>query len=329
MNIQRNPGDYLHEGRAVGHYQLVHQLDQRHIIEIWQAQHVPLHRPVALKILPLHALCEQEFLLYEARLLREADALAEFHHPHIVGFRDYVLWRPFLMIIMQYAPYGSLARVHPTGHKLPLSLVRLYVEQIGSALYTLHERGLIHRDVKPGNILLFAPRHTLLADFGLAIDDPTRGHRRQLPREGTAAYMAPEQYDGYPCAASDQYGLATSVYEWLSGHRPFSGDSAHMMYHRARFAPQPVRISRPELPLAVDKILRTALDPDPTRRYPSVWDFARAFSAVTRTMRPPLVRGYRGARLPDTAELDAVRPFLAQRTCQTGEQRVVTLAGPR
>ena len=313
----------------LGHYQLVRLLDQRRIIEVWQAQHVNLHRQVALKILPLHALREQEFFPYETRLRREAQALEGLHHRHIVGFRDYALWRPFLAIVMQYAPYGSLARVHPTGHKLPLSLVRLYVEQIGAALYTLHLRGLLHRDVKPGNILLFAPRHTLLADFGLAIDNPVPGSRR-LSKEGTAAYMAPEQYHGHPCAASDQYGLATSVYEWLSGHRPFSGETARMMRRRARFAPQPVRNFRPELPQAVDEILLTALDPDPTRRYQDIWDFVCAFSAVTRTARPPLVRRmpyYRGVHLSDTAELNAVPSALAQRVPVTGEQCIVTLAG--
>lgn len=329
MRAVYHPGGYLYESQRVGHYQLIHPLDQRHIIEVWQAQHVTLQKSVALKILPLHALGEQEFFLYETRLRCEAQALESFDHPHIVGFRDYVLWRPFRAIIMQYAPYGSLARVHPTGHKLPLSLVRLYVEQISSALYALHQRGLLHRDVKPGNILLRAPRHTLLADFGLVRDDPTRGHRRQLPREGTHAYMAPEQYHGYPCAASDQYGLATSVYEWLSGHRPFSGEAARMMHHRVHFAPQPVRTFRPELPRAVDEILLTALDPDPTRRYPCVWDFARAFSTITRTTRPPLVNRipyYRGALLPDTAELEAIPPFLAHRAPAPGEQRVVVLA---
>lgn len=302
----------LHAGQALGHYQLIKLLDQRSVVEVWQAQHVILHTQVALKILPLHPLPEQNLFRYETRLRCEAQVLGELHHQHIVGFRDYILWRPFVALVMQYAPHGSLVRVHPPGRKVPLALVRLYVEQTGSALFSLHQRGLLHRDVKPGNILLLAPRHTLLADFGLALDDPTCAPqpRQRLSREGTIAYMAPEQYHGFPCAASDQYSLALSAYEWLSGHRPFTGEAASVMRRRTRFVPPSVRLFRPELPLAVDQVLWTALDPDPTQRYPSVWTFARALADVTRVARPPLVRRLpydRGTRLPDTAEIEAVQ----------------------
>ena len=317
----------LDVGRELGHYHLINLLDRRGLIEVWQAQHVILHTQVALKILPLHASHEPDLFRYETRLRCEAQVLAELHHQHIVGFRDYILWRPFVALVMQFAPYRSLARAHPPGRKVPLPQVRRYVEQIGAALFSLHRRGLLHRDVKPGNILLLTPRHALLADFGLAIDDPmyTLHPRLELAREGTLAYMAPEQYHGYPCTASDQYSLALSAYEWLSGHRPFSGESSGVMDRRVRFVPPSVRLFRPELPLAVDEILWTALDPDPERRYPSVWDFARAFADVTRTARPPLARRLpydRATRLPDTAEIEALHLHHASLPSKTAAIRV-------
>src|SRR5260370_229379 len=325
--MNKNSGTHLHAGEALGHYQLIRPLDQRGTIELWQAQHINVHVQVALKILPLHDLPREMYLYYEMRLRHEAQFLAEFHHPHIVGFRDYIVWRHFFAVVMQYAPNGSVAHYHPAGRKLPLSLIRLYTWQIGSALYALHLRGLLHRDVKPGNILLLTPRHALLADFGLVVCDPSLGYRRKpYYKEGTAAYMAPEQYHGYPCPASDQYGLATGVYEWLARHPPFAGDPAQMMRRRERFEVLPVRNIRPELPAAVDEILRIALNPDPTRRYPSVLDFARTFVDVTRTVRPPLVHNmpyYQGSRLSDTAELDAVLPMTPQPAPRTGEQQAV------
>lgn len=320
--MHKNSDIHLYVGQALGHYQLLHPLDQRGAIEIWQAQHVNLHMSVALKILPLHGLREEDYQRYEGRLRHEAGILATLHHAHIVGFRDYVLWRNFLSIVMQYAPNGSMAGYHSAGRKLPLSLIRLYMWQIGQALSSLHQLGWLHRDVKPGNILLLTPHHALLADFGLALRDLAPGYPQKLYPGGTAAYMAPEQHRGHPCPASDQYSLAICVYEWLTGHRPFSGEVAR---GRERFAPPPVRNHRPELPLVVEKILLTALDPHPANRYPDVMDFVRAFVEKTRFARAPLVRRvpyYREARLRNTAELDNVSPTARHRMLITGEQRV-------
>lgn len=314
----------LWTGEAVGHYQLVEQLDRRRAVEVWRGQHISLHTQVALKILPRAGRSSEDYQRVERRLRNEALVLAGLRHQHIVGFRDYLEGRDYRALVLEYAPCGSLAYHHGSGRKLPLSLVRLYTMQIGEALDAMHRRQLIHCDVKPSNMLLATPHHALLADFGVAIYTyvPARY------QGGTPHYMAPEQYYGAPCAASDQYGLATCVYEWLTGHRPFSGETRHMMRRRERSIPRPACIFRPELPAAVDRILRIALHPDPAQRYPSVLDFAREFVHITRTARPPLVRRipyYRGAHFEDVASLEEQWLSDRSRLPETGEQEAIRL----
>lgn len=326
--MRERPGTHLEAGQAVGHYQLIQLLDQRSMIEVWLGQHISLQAPVALKILSWDGLQEEESLRHERRLHHEARVLATLHHQHIVGFRDYLVWRNFRVLVMQYAPGSSVARYHASGRRLPLSLVRLYTWQVSHALYTLHRRGLIHRDVKPGNILLLSPRYALLADLGLAMYESASDYQQRPYRGGTASYMAPEQHRGYPCPASDQYGLATSVYEWLTGHRPFSGDIERMMQRRMQAVPRSVRLFRPELPAAIDEILRTALHPDPAKRYPTVLDFAHDFVNVTRTARPPLVRRlpyYQSAPFRDVASFADEQSLTQSQLRVTGEQQAVRL----
>ena len=314
----------LRAGEAVGHHQLVQLLDRRRAVEVWRGQHISLHTQVALKILPRAGHSQEDYWHVERRLRNEALVLAGLHHQHIIGFRDYLERRDYRALVLEYAPCGSVPYHHGSGRKLPLSLVRLHTMQIGEALETIHRRQLIHCDVKPSNILLATPHHALLADFGVAMY--TYAPARY--QGGTPYYMAPEQYYGAPCAASDQYGLATSVYEWLTGHRPFSGEPQRMMRRRERSIPRPVCIFRPELPDAVDRILRVALHPDPTQRYPSVLEFAREFARVTRTARPPLVRRipyYRGAHFEDVVSLEEQWLADHSRLPETGEQEVVRL----
>ncbi|HEX4713918.1 MAG TPA: serine/threonine-protein kinase [Ktedonobacteraceae bacterium] len=313
----------LRAGQALGHYQLVRMLDHRRPVEVWQGQHISVPIQVALKVLPRDGQEEEEYQHVERRLQNEALVLADLHHQHIVTLRDYLRGRNFHALVLEYAPYGSMPRYHGSGRKLPLALIRLYIWQIGHALTVLHGRGLLHRDVKPSNILLLSPRHALLADFGLALYASVLTAQQRPHQGGTPAYMAPEQQRGYPCPASDQYGLATSVYEWLTGHRPFSGETGQRMSRREHLEPLPVRILRPELPAAVDEILRIALHPDPTRRYPSVLDFARDFVEVTRTSRPPLVR-----RMPydrGTRGREAAPPAHLPRLRETGEHQALCL----
>ncbi len=128
---------------------------------------------------------------------------------------------PFL--VMNYAPNGTLRQLHPSGTRLSPATIASYVEQVAEALQYAHEEKLIHRDVKPENMLLGRGNEVLLSDFGIAVIAESTHYQTSQEVGGTAPYMAPEQIRGKPCPASDQYALGVVVYEWLSGNRPFRG----------------------------------------------------------------------------------------------------------
>lgn len=324
-----DPATSLAEGQFLGHYQLVRRLDKRYGIEIWHAQHIVIQVPVVLKVVLPDKRTSEEYQRDVFLLQNEARVLSALHHQHIIGYRDFIEGRNFCVLVLEYAPYGSIVHRHGPGRRLPLFLVRLYVAQVSRALHALHRQDLIHRDVKPSNILLLDVHHAALADFELAIDNPVRGYARKVPvyTGGTLPYMAPEQSSGAPCAASDQYSLAVCAYEWLTGHQPFSGENAEMRTRRMVRIPRSVRIERPELPTAVDTILWTALSSDPGQRYPGILDFARTFIEVTRRERPPLLKRWPYYRTMPWRGLseDEEAPDTQPRVRETGELPVLTL----
>src|SRR5262249_36553547 len=127
-------------------------------------------------------------------------------------------------LVMEYAAHGTLLERHPRGTKVPVDQVVSYTKQIAQALYYAHETRLIHRDVKPANVLLDERDTILLSDFGIATITHHTSSMSTSSNAGTAAYMAPEQLQGKPVPASDQYALVIMVYEWLCGQLPYQGD---------------------------------------------------------------------------------------------------------
>src|SRR5262249_21344928 len=141
---------------------------------------------------------------------------------------DFALEDGMPFLVMEYAPHGTLRQRHPRGTQLPLDVIIPYVKQVASALQYTHDQGLIHRDVKPENMLLSLRDEVLLSDFGLVMLAPVSLSAESTePMEpepaGTTSYLAPEQLRGKTQAASDQYALAVVVYEWLCGKPPFRG----------------------------------------------------------------------------------------------------------
>src|SRR5439155_24033425 len=155
--------------------------------------------------------------------LSEARTLAHLRHPHIVRVLDFGIQEGTPFLVMEYAPGGTLRQLHPKGTRLPLDTVISYVKQVASALHYAHEQRLIHRDLKPENMLLGPDQELWLSDFGLAVVAHSARSQPFQQTAGTLAYMAPEQLQGHPTPASDQYALGVMVYEWLCGSRPFSG----------------------------------------------------------------------------------------------------------
>src|SRR5579864_9090468 len=185
--------------------------------------------------------------------------------------------------------------------RVPLDQVIAYISQVASALQYAHNQRLIHRDVKPENMLLGAREEVLLGDFGLAMLTPSSrsGSTQAMDpaMAGTAPYLAPEQVQGQPRPASDQYALGVVVYEWLSGQRPFRGTPIEVALQHVSAPPPPLHEQFPELSPAVEEVVIRALAKEPELRFPSVQDFALALAEASR-------KGASGQTLPVLASGD-------------------------
>jgi hypothetical protein len=161
-----------------------------------------------------------------------------------------------------------------------------YVSQVGKALQYVHERRLIHRDVKPENLLVGAEQEILLSDFGVAILAQSSRQSEMQSIGGTVAYMAPEQIQSQPIAASDQYALGVVVYEWLTGERPFDGSFTEIATKQVLTAPLPLRQRVPTLAPAIEEVVLRALGKEPVQRFPGVQAFAEALEAAAMVGAP-------------------------------------------
>src|SRR5256884_1624071 len=193
-------------GQQFGNYRLVSLLGQGGYAEVYLGQHVRFKQQAAIKIVHVH-LSGQEVEHFQ----QEAETIATLAHPSIVRVFDFDVQEGIPFLVMDYAPNGSLRQRYPKGKLVPLPQIVSYVKQVAAALQYAHERKFIHRDVKPENMLLGRQQEVLLSDFGLAALAHSSGSLSTKEAAGTLPYMAPEQIEGHPRAASDQYALAVTV----------------------------------------------------------------------------------------------------------------------
>ncbi len=266
-------------GQQIGNYRLDSLLGHGGFADVYHGTHVYLNTEAAIKL--LHTQLDEEGI--EA-FRNESLTIAHLIHPHIVRVLDFDVEdnKPFL--VMDYAPNGSLRERHPKGTPLPSATVVSYVKQVASALQYAHDQKLIHRDVKPGNMLLSHTNEVLLSDFGIAlVAQSSRNLQTEEVVIGTMSYMAPEQIQGKARPASDQYALAAVAYEWLCGAKLFRGSyielvTQHLSAPPPSFAEYGVRI-----PPAVEQVIRRALSKDYHQRFPRVQDFAQALELAYQT----------------------------------------------
>jgi serine/threonine protein kinase len=243
---------------------------------VYLGEHARHKTVAAVKV--LHARLEHgnvKSFLNEARSMR-------LKHPHILQMLDFGLEDDVPFLIMEYASNGSLRQRYPKGTQLQLGTIRRYVKQLAGALQYAHHEGVIHRDIKPDNMLLGVQGELLLSDFGIASLAHTTGSMSEADQAGTIPYMAPEQLRGRPRPASDQYALGIVVYEWICGTRPFHGTFAEISSQHLTTTPPSLRKHVPSLPIVVEHVVMTALAKDPHRRFPSIAAFASAFEQACR-----------------------------------------------
>jgi tetratricopeptide (TPR) repeat protein len=263
-------------GQHLGNYRLVSLLGQGGYAEVYLGKHVRLELQAAIKVLHTH-LSEREAEHFQ----QEAQTIAKLTHPSIVRILDYDVQDGVPFLVMDYAPGGSLRRGSPKGTVVPLPQIVSYVKQVAIALQYAHEQKIIHRDVKPENMLVGRHEEVLLSDFGLAALSHSSGSLSTQEAIGTLPYMAPEQIEGHPRPASDQYALAVTVYEWLCGSRPFEGSATEVMVQQLTMPPPPLHEKVAIVPLEVEQVVLRALAKDPKQRFVSVAAFAAALEKAS------------------------------------------------
>ena len=276
-------------GQQLGIYRLIRLLGRGGFAEVYLGQHIHLQSLVAIRVLP-----PQTFREHTDGLRSEIQTLANLRHPNILAILDFDLEGRPPFIVEEYAPNGTLRQRHPGGAQLPLDTIIPYVRQVASALDYVHSQKIIHGDVKPENMLIGPNNEILLSDLGIAVSAPDIGSPTIIgPVAGTAAYMAPEQLQGRPDPASDQYSLGIVVYEWLSGYPPFQGSFTEVAYRHVSTPPPFLREKVPTIPPAVEQVVMIALAKDPAQRFDGVETFANALreahlasSAVLPAMLP-------------------------------------------
>jgi serine/threonine protein kinase len=258
-------------GQRFSNYRLVALLGQGGYAEVYLGQHLRLDLQAAIKVLHAH-LTEQEAEHFQ----QEAQTIARLTHPSIVRILDYDVQDGVPFLVMDYAPDGSLRRRYPKGAIVPLPQIVSSMKQVADALQYAHDQKVIHRDVKPGNMLSGRRSEVLLSDFGLATLIESNRSQYLQPTAGSIAYMAPEQIEGHPRPASDQYALSVVAYEWLCGARPFSGSATEVAVKHLGVPPPPLREKVPSIPPSVEYVVLKALAKDPRDRFERVSDFAQA-----------------------------------------------------
>jgi eukaryotic-like serine/threonine-protein kinase len=268
-------------GQQLGNYRLIRLLGQGGFAEVYLGQHIYLDTSAAIKV--LHTRLDSDDVEH---FREEARTIARLLHPNIVRVLEFNVEEMTPYLVVDYAPNGTLRKRHPRGVPLPPSTVVSYTRQVAAALSYAHEQKVIHRDVKPENMLVGRRNEILLTDFGIALvaqSSRYSGSQGIQNMAGTIAYMAPEQIQSLACPNSDQYSLGIVVYEWLSGTRPFQGTFTEIAVKQTIAPPPSLREKVPDLSLAVEDVVMKALAKDPQQRFENVQAFALALEKAFST----------------------------------------------
>ncbi|HEY7975644.1 MAG TPA: serine/threonine-protein kinase [Ktedonobacterales bacterium] len=282
------------EGRELGGCRLLRVVGEGGMGEVYLAEQLNAgNRAVAVKVVRPDVLSAQADDVEDIRerFKREVNLAANFNNPNILQVFYSGSEQEYLYIVMVYAEEGSLSdavrgRSRRTL-KLPLDLGMTVdiIAQVASALQYIHDRGVVHRDVKPGNVLIqIEPDghwRMMLADFGVARGPDSTTARTQVA--GTFTNMAPEQFDGKFSPATDQYALAVMTYQLLAGRPPFEGELGSLTRAHMYEAPPPLRQFNAAVPPQVEAAIMRAMAKDPAQRFPSVSAYAHAIEAGARS----------------------------------------------
>jgi hypothetical protein len=261
-------------------YQITDLLGRGGMSLVFLAQELELNRQVAIKVLPLQLLDGADAA---ERFEREGKISASLDHPHIVPIFRVGATSTFLWYTMKRIRGRSLEQIIGEHGGLPLADVRSIVQQVGDALQYAHRQGVVHRDVKPANVMIEESGWAYVCDFGVARAFGSVSLTQTGASLGTPRYMAPEQVEGKPVdGRCDQYSLAILVWEALTGRLPFTGESVGELIRKHLLEPAPhLSDARSDVPRDVADAVSRAMSKNPAERFPDVAAFVRALGAET------------------------------------------------
>jgi eukaryotic-like serine/threonine-protein kinase len=265
--------------RLAGRYEIEEIVGSGGMSSVYRARDTVLERAVALKVLHEHFSSDPE---YVERFRREARAIARLNHPNIVTVIDRGEFEGRQFIVFEHVAGENLKEVVAREGPLPVPQALVLTQQIARGLAFAHEHGVVHRDVKPQNVLLDESGRPKVTDFGIARSlDPGEALTETGTVLGTSDYIAPEQASGHPVdTRSDQYSLGVLLYELLTGEVPYTGEGVMAVAMRHLRDPVPsVRAKQPAVPARVDEIVARAMAKNPEDRFPSVAAMMAAIEA--------------------------------------------------
>ncbi len=277
-------------GQPISHYHILEQLGEGGMAIVYKALDTRLEREVALKVIRTEKLVPATMDKTLKRFEREAKALAKLNHPHIVSVTDYGEQDGKPYLVMPYLPGGTLKK-HLSGKPIPWQDAARLLAPIARALDYAHQQGIVHRDVKPSNILITQSGQPMLSDFGVAKileTEETLDLTGTGVGIGTPDYMAPEQGFGHSTdARMDVYALGVVFYEMVTGRRPYQADTpmAIMLKKNTEPLPRPTAFV-PSLPRAVENHLIKALARDPSNRFQTMGEMAVSLDAFAQGKLP-------------------------------------------
>jgi serine/threonine protein kinase len=270
-------------GETLGKYRLVERLGQGGMAQVYKAYQPDLDRYVAIKILHPHLTGDQDFA---ARFHREARAIAALEHPHIVRVYDFDTDGDLAFLVMEYLDGNSLkALLHDLrcrDEQMDFAEIGRIVGAVARALDHAHRQGLVHRDVKPSNVLIATDGRPVLTDFGIARMLDETVITESGGTLGTPAYMSPEQGKGETGdARSDIYALGVLLYQFCTGRIPFDADTPYAVILKHITAPLPSpRSLRPELPESIERVILKAMAKEPNDRYQTAGELGQALDTA-------------------------------------------------
>ncbi|MCZ7541608.1 MAG: protein kinase [Anaerolineae bacterium] len=278
-------------GHMLGQYHLGDLVGRGGMASVYRARQVSMDRDVAIKVMSAALSHNAEFV---ARFEREARVIARLQHPHILPVIDFGRSNEHIYLVMRYVESGILSD-RLRASTLSISQANRFLSQIASALEYAHQRGVIHRDLKPNNVLLDEMDNAYLTDFGIAkmLAGTTTGAQSLTATGsvmGTPAYMAPEQWRSEPVdARTDIYALGVILYEMLMGALPFQAETPFGMMYKHFDTPPPLpSLINPALPPTLERVMLRALAKQPGERFQSARQMAEGFAAAVTALPPTL-----------------------------------------